>query len=191
MLTERQWVEALAPRIEEALQELSGTASHIRVEAHKKLYYAHEVFEYRPGESRPCVSDYQTDLLVFDDLGKQRWTPRVVIECKLGHITTHDALTYSSKASTHKQVHPYLRYGILIGWYGENSVPGRLFRHGAFFDFMVTWSESKPGDDQWATFVEMLKDEVRASRKIQKMLLESRSRSREKYAMVHRPLKLK
>jgi len=190
MLDEKQWVMDLAPRIENALQGTSTKQKQVRVAAHKKLYYAHEVFEYGPGQNRPCVSDYQTDLLVFDDLGKDRWTPRVVIECKLGQVTTHDTLTYSAKASTHKQVHPYLRYGILIGRYGENSVPGRLFRHGAFFDFMVTWAESRPRDDLWAAFVEMLEDEVRSSRKIQEMLLKSRSWSREKHAMVHRPLRL-
>ena len=191
MLDEKHWVETLAPQIETALQDASTKRAQVRVAAHKKLYYAHEVFEYSPGESHPCVSGYQTDLLVFDDLGKRRWTPRVVIECKLGQVTTHDALTYSTKAAAHKQVHPYLRYGILIGGYGENVVPGRLFRHGAYFDFMVAWAKSKPDETQWTAFTEMLKDEVGASRKIQEMLLESRSRSREKHAMVHRPLRLK
>ncbi len=43
-----------------------------------------------------------------------------------GSITTHDVITYSHKAATHRQVHPYLRYGIL--WVEENNIlPGRLF----------------------------------------------------------------
>ena len=52
------------------------------------------------------VSRYETDLLVYDALDQDAWIPRVVIECKLEGVTTHDAITYSRKASTHKQVHP-------------------------------------------------------------------------------------
>ncbi len=44
-----------------------------------------------------------------------RWKPRVVVEAKLGKVTTNDAITYSQKASTHRAVHPYLRYGIMLG----------------------------------------------------------------------------
>ena len=47
----------------------------------------------------------------------------------MGGVTTHDALTYSTKAATHKHVHPYLRYGFLAG--GIQTIPGRLIKHGA------------------------------------------------------------
>jgi hypothetical protein len=51
---------------------------------------------------------YQTDLLISERLDDgEDWTPRVVVEFKLGSVTTHDALTYSAKAATHKNVHPY------------------------------------------------------------------------------------
>ncbi|GAI54911.1 unnamed protein product, partial [marine sediment metagenome] len=57
------------------------------------------------------------------------------IEGKINSVTTHGAITYSQKASTHKNVHPYLRYGILLGNRKHYPLPGRLFRHGAYFDF--------------------------------------------------------
>jgi len=56
---------------------------------------------------------HETDLLVVENLDEVKWTPRVVIEAKgNGAINTHDAITYSHKAATHRQVHPYLRYGL-------------------------------------------------------------------------------
>jgi hypothetical protein len=40
---------------------------------------------------------------------------RVIVEGKTKGATTHDALTYSDNAATHTRVHPYLRYGMLVG----------------------------------------------------------------------------
>ncbi len=42
-------------------------------------------------------------------------------------LTTHDVLTYSTKARRHKQIYPYLRYGLLVST--ETSVPRRFFIH--------------------------------------------------------------
>ena len=57
-------------------------------------------------------SAYQTDLCIFEKKSEDVSIPRVVMEFKT-RITTHDALTYSAKATKHKQVYPYLRYGIV------------------------------------------------------------------------------
>jgi hypothetical protein len=73
-------------------------------------------------------------------------SPRVV-ECKQG-VTTHDALTSSTKAATHKQVHPYLRYGCRLGGY-ETALPDRLIRHMAHFDFMLFWESQQPSKREW------------------------------------------
>ena len=87
---------------------------------------------------------YETDILVGEHITDQIWKPRIIIEAKIGRITTHDAITYSRKALTHKNVHPYLRYGILIGNRSHHPLPGRLFRHGENFDFMQSWISYKP-----------------------------------------------
>lgn len=81
----------------------------------------------------------QTDLSIVEHIDAERWTPRVVVEAKLGSVTTHDAITYSEKAATHRSVHPYLRYGIMLGEREHHPLPGRLYRHGAQFDFMVSF----------------------------------------------------
>ena len=110
------------------------------------------MFAYRNvAPVEPILSVYQTDILIVEELPGDRSLPRVVIEVKLS-VTTHDALTYSAKAATHKQGHPYLRYGILIA--KLRSVPRRLIWHGSNFDFMATWrAEERPrktfkGSDQ-------------------------------------------
>ena len=50
-------------------------------------------------------------------------------------ITTHDVLTYSTKARKHKQVYPYLRYGLVIG--SVERIPRRFFTHNEGLDFCV------------------------------------------------------
>jgi hypothetical protein len=104
-------------------------------------------------------------------------------------VTTHDALTYSTKAATHKHVHPYLRYGVLIGDFGT-SLPGRLIRHGAYFDFMAAWGSEKPTASEWAEIVDVLRDEITASRTLHALLSDSRSKTRKKFRLLHRPLRL-
>ncbi|HLR05732.1 MAG TPA: hypothetical protein VK117_07960, partial [Pyrinomonadaceae bacterium] len=81
------------------------------------------------------ASAFQTDLCVFEDKSAEVSIPRVVIEFKT-HINTHDVLTYSTKASKHKQIYPYLRYGIVAS--GETIVPGRVFTHNEGLDFFAS-----------------------------------------------------
>jgi len=113
----------------------------------------------------------------------------VVVEFKMGGVNTHDPLTYSAKAATHKHVHPYLRYGFLAG--GIRGIPGRLIKHGAYFDFMASWVSLKPTPDEWSGLIEVLKEEVVASRTIQEILTTTRSASKKRYDILHRPLKLR
>ena len=144
-----------------------------------------------PDKEGTSVSRYETDLLVYDALDQDVWIPRVVIECKLEGVTTHDAITYSRKASTHKQVHPYLRYGILIGSWGKGQFPARLFRHGEHFDFMAIWAGVEPTDAEWQDFTAVLSDEIKSSRKIHEILTSNRSPVKTRYTPVHRPLRFR
>ncbi len=77
-------------------------------------------------------SAFQTDLCVFRRHQDGTLTPKVAIEFKMG-VTTHDVITYSSKALRHKQVYPYLRYGMLAT--EEKTVPGRFLLHNQGLDF--------------------------------------------------------
>jgi hypothetical protein len=110
-------------------------------------------------------SAFQTDLCVFEELVDETLIPRVVMEFKTS-ITTHDVLTYSAKASKHKQVYPYLRYGIVAS--GENSVPGRLFTHNQSLDFCagVKGLRGKPLESFLA---DLLRMEIEASKRLEKI----------------------
>src|SRR4051812_41605171 len=155
---EKQWVESLqaglVPRL--VLEDSEGAAVKVCIGC--RLAYAHEILRYsRENVATSRSAGYQTDLLIYDEYSDSSWIPRVVVECKLGGVTTHDALTYSTKAATHKHVHPYLRYGILIGAYGGRVLPGRLIRHGAYFDFMAVVEGADLTDRDWAELSEVLR----------------------------------
>jgi hypothetical protein len=190
-MTEREWVDSLCPKLLSAMAPRSDKDRTIVVETGRRLIYALELADYN-GNGQPNNPDYkgyQTDLLIADKGPDGAWTPRVVIECKKSRVTTHDALTYSTKAATHKQVHPYLRYGILVGDL-HGPVPSRLVRHGTHFDFMVVFASMKPTPTEWRNFRDMLLLEIDASRQMQHLLAD-RSRKKRTYRVVHRPLVLK
>jgi len=75
---------------------------------------------------------FQTDLCIFEKISDDLRIPRVVLEFKT-KATTHDLLTYSAKASKHKQIYGYLRYGMILS--DENSIPSRFFYHNEALDF--------------------------------------------------------
>jgi hypothetical protein len=186
-MNEVQWMDSVCGRVNQALERQYPTGQ-IKASTRKRLPYRFEISSYnkqdKPNPALP--TSYQTDLLIFETNPDESWTPRVVIEGKLGSVTTHDALTYSAKAATHIQVHPYLRYGILIGTLA--SVPLRLFRHGAHFDLMVAWTADQPTLDEQHSFEKLMIEEVQASQLLQKFV--ESGRSSEKFRVVRRKLSL-
>jgi hypothetical protein len=81
-----------------------------------------------------------------------------------GRITTHDVLTYSAKARKHKQVYPYLRYGIIVS--EETFVPGRVFTHNEALDFCAAIADYK-GARLTEILAALLKAEVECSRRLE------------------------
>jgi hypothetical protein len=106
------------------------------------------------------ASAFQTDLCIFEERSLDVFIPRVVIEFKT-RITTHDVLTYSAKAIKHKQIYPYLRYGILAS--GEKTVPGRVFTHNEGLDFFASVAGLE-GSRLKAFLASLLNSEVASSR---------------------------
>ncbi len=136
-MTEKEWValivEFLRPRLTLGCKAKVG----------HRLPYSLEIVRYSDEAPVTQPIAYQTDILITEGDGSG-WIPRIVIEAKIGNVTTHDAITYSQKAANHKAVHPYLRYGIILGAWEDlrpawPSVPARrtfrlhvrLHRHGA------------------------------------------------------------
>ena len=180
-MKETEWAKLVAER-------LNSELSSVCVETGKKLIYANEIVEYGEREASYNEMAYETDILVYEEDSKRSWKPRIVIETKVGSVTTHDAITYSQKSATHKYIHPYLRYGIFLGHRGHYPLPGRLFRHGAHFDFMISWQDYEPGDYEWNALTNILKKEITASRQLEEMLFNSRSKNRKRYFVLHKPL---
>jgi hypothetical protein len=144
-------------------------------------------------DTKPKVRNsllYETDLLISEQITGTEWTPRLIIEAKINSVTTHDAITYSQKAQSHKAVHPYLRYGIIIGNRKHYPLPGRLFRHGSHFDFMLSWVAFEPTESDLDRLLHLITVEVEASQKLEEAILDSRNTNREKYTCLHRPLLL-
>jgi len=189
-LNEKAWAKSLAERLGRDLSSYGKNDSTIAVTDGKKLPYKCEIYEYSGDDKTvPNASNYETDLLISDKWSSGRWIPLIVVECKLA-ITTHDALTYSAKAATHKHVHPYLRYGILVGGQQKQALPGRLIKHGANFDFMLAWKGQDANDGEWRHFCELLRQEMDASRILLELVKTNRIPSRARFHSLHRRLVL-
>ena len=110
-------------------------------------------------------SAFQTDLCVFEQIDAETKIPRVVLEFKPS-LTTHDVLIYSAKARKHKQIYPYLRYGLVIG--SEAKVPGKFFTHNEALDFCVAASSYK-ANRLHEIIARLLKSEIQSSRQLEKV----------------------
>jgi len=197
MSKEKEWVEILRADIEKVMKQ-----QNVSVWTGVRLTYQINVASYAgkdAGKDSGKAQDpsteprrgYQTDMLLAEQINNNSgdWVPRVVVEFKLASsaktgINTHDVLAYSAKAATHKSLHPYLRYGIIVGRY-PGEIPKRLIWHGHQFDFMMTLAAGdKLTTGERDTLCELLKDEVRASREMSRLL----SCSKHNIRLVHRKL---
>ncbi len=170
MAAETDWVKTLRPCIEADLQD-----AKLSVETSFKLAYSLTVKAHKAQPAGTLLADieefdsraYETDMLIAETTSA-RWTPRVVVEFKFDGITTHDVLTYSAKAATHKRIYPHLRYGLVIG--KSKSLLPKLLWHGHDFDFMLMLpSDATEGSDR-AQLCDLLKEEVEASRTLSRLL---------------------
>lgn len=185
-MNEKEWVKSIIPSIETEIQKKK---KQLFVRDGIDLPYAYEVTSYSDqGPEQPRSTVFETDILIGEYRDNGTWIPRVVIEVKLGGVTTHDAITYSQKAMAHKNVHPYLRYGILIG--NIKNIPGRLVRHGQNFDFMQTWDTMMPTTSQIIAFTKILIIEVKTSVAMENLIFHSRIREVEKPSLIHRMTKI-
>lgn len=165
---------------------------NIYIDTLKKIPYAYEIKAFTDDWD---IDEYEqtlfeTDMVVYEKNG-DKIIPRVIIESKLESVTTHDAITYSHKASYHKNVIPFVRYGIMCGNREHYPLPGRLFRHGTNFDFLFSFVGYEPSDEEKEVFVEMIKKEIQYSRQLEEILSNSRSKNRKRYFMLQKEFHLK
>jgi len=136
-----------AKRLQEELKEKLKKDKDYIVERGGNLLYKvtiDENVQFKPDNPEyPKRSSFafQTDLLIAKKVikdNKEVYLPLVVIETKYksrknNPPTTHEVLSYSTKAQMHKNIYPYLRYGLVIG--GATKIPKRFFIHNLGFDF--------------------------------------------------------
>ncbi len=188
-MTENDWTDFISNKLKDFLKKRKLCAKTLQ-----KIPYSFEIDGYtedwKPDIDKESIMPFETDLVIYEE-NDGRIIPRVIIEAKLGKVTTHDAITYSYKAEKHKAITPYLRYGIMIGGRDKYPLPGRLFRHGTNFDFMFSFAGTDPDRKEWKAFTEMLEKEVEYSRLMEEMFRENRSKSRKRYFMLQKQLVLK
>lgn len=187
IMTENEWTEKVCKKLRLFLKPQKLYADTLQ-----RIPYSQEIIGYTDAWDPEYMEPtrFETDLVIYEKKD-ETIIPRVIIEAKLTKISTHDAITYSYKAEKHKFITPYLRYGIMIGNRKHYALPGRLFRHGTNFDFMIAFSGTRLTEDEWITFTEMLLKEIEYSRNIEKMLHESRKTDRNHYFMLQKQLILK
>jgi len=131
-MSETEFRQELKEKLEEKLGNNYG------IKQNKNLIYkviVNKNLQYEPNDPRtPTRGDYafQTDLLIEK---KESSLPLVVIEIKYEGFSTHDVLTYSTKALKHKEIYPYIRYGLVVG--KKDKIDSKFFTHNVGFDFAV------------------------------------------------------
>ncbi len=187
-MKENDWTKSIC----ELLQK-QDLGDNIHIDVLKKIPYAFEISsfndEWEIDKDSFSETSFETDMVVYEKLNN-KIIPRVIIEAKVGTVTTHDAITYSHKAMYHKNVIPYVRYGIMLGARETYPLPGRLFRHGTNFDFLFSFVDYLPADKEIRAFVEMVKKEITYSRQFEEILSNSRSRNRKRYYMLQKEFHL-
>ncbi len=187
-MKENDWIKSICDLLND--QDFS---EEIHIDTLKKIPYAFEISHFNEEWELDADSfdktAFETDLVVYEK-ADGKIIPRVIVEAKVGTVTTHDAITYSHKAMYHKNVIPFVRYGIMLGARETYPLPGRLFRHGTNFDFLFSFVGYEPTENEKNQFVAMLKREIEYSRQIEEILSNSRSRNRKRYYMLQKEFHL-
>ena len=187
-ITENEWTKSICDLLTQ--QDLGRD---IYIDVLKKIPYAFEISSFNEdwevGDEDFDKTSFETDMVVYEKTNG-KIIPRVIIESKIGTVTTHDAITYSHKAMYHKNVIPFVRYGIMLGDRKTYPLPGRLFRHGTNFDFLFSFIDYIPSEKETLIFVDMIKREITYSRQFEEILSNSRSRNRKRYFMLQKEFHL-
>jgi len=184
-MRENEWTNSILE-----LLQVANLGANIYFSTLNKVPYAQEILSYDLDfkKDREHTSAFETDLLIYEK--EESIKPRIIIESKINNVSTHDAITYSYKAQSHKNVTPYVRYGIMLGNRKHYPLPGRLFRHGTNFDFMISFKDFILSDDERTAFIELIKKEISYSQKMEEMIYESRYKNRKHYFILQKELKL-
>lgn len=189
--SEAEWMGSLVSLLSEHLSTVFPEGeSAMRVESGVNLAAGYQILDYAEKSARHSVLFHKADLLVREEGTGGRWTPRVAMECKYGELNSKEALAYNARAEQFKSVHPYLRYGLLIGGYDGLSLPVRVLKNGANFDFIIAWEGAEPRGLTRDRLGAIVVAEIDASRVLSTLLLKEGGAVMGPVRMIHRPLTL-
>lgn len=106
---------------------------------------------------------FETDILISKK-EKDALIPLVVLELKYKGLNSHDIITYSSKAVRHKEIYPYLRYGLVAA--ARNKIDRKFFTHNIGIDFALVFR----GKESEKILIEMVKKQISVSEKMRRIL---------------------
>lgn len=165
-------VESIVEKLKSEINDKNGNKLKGRVVEKENLYYYIPVsfkdnkynleIDLDHGPKRGNYA-FQTDFCFYDENN----VPRVVIEFKL-NLSTHDVLTYSAKAKKHKNVYPFLRYGMCS--IQLDKIPGRFFLHNEDIDFAFALDikkDNKIDDEILTRIVSIIKNEYESSKELE------------------------
>ena len=157
-MSEKDFVKLLQAKLEKGLKECSVVVG-------ESLFYkiiVDENGEFHPSnpkEPKRGNLAFQTDLLI-----KEGNLPLIVVEAKVGEVQTHDVLTYSTKAVRHKEIYPYLRYGLVV--WGRDYIPNKFFTHNVGFDFALAINDEK----KLLRFIELINTQIKSAESLLEIL---------------------
>jgi hypothetical protein len=160
-------------------KKLKSVLPHYKIEEGRNLLYkmivdySGKVLPEPPKVKEPKRGDFafQTDILIGKEIDDYL-LPLVVIETKWKGFSTHDVITYSYKALKHKEIFPYLRYGLVIG--GWERIQRRYFIHNAGFDFALAIKDVNSEEE-----IKVLRKIIKEQLKVANKLLEIIEREKE------------
>jgi len=117
---------------------------------------------------------FQTDIALISSIQENKeeenFLPLVIIEVKGSEsITTHDILNYSFKARRHKNIYPWLRYGMVWSSLEKKCAPKKLYMNNESLDFAFNFNGDV--DNNFQNFYEnILRKQIIISSKLHEIL---------------------
>jgi len=167
-LNEKSWTKQICNILNE---EFTNKKMNLHAETLKKLPYEKTLYSFNQNWKANYSKEinYETDLFIYE-IKNNLIIPRIVIEAKFKNITTHDAITYNFKAKEHKNIIPFLRYGIMIGNNKEKTLSWKIFNHGENFDFMYSFKKQSPDSSERKEFLEIIYNEIKYSKEYETII---------------------
>jgi hypothetical protein len=183
-----RWVRTLVPGIDQSLGMAYPMGEPLVVECGKRLATGYAVTDYGEKMMRHQVQFQKADLLIGERVAEDRWSPRVIVEARLGEPNSRDLMGIAGQAEMFRRTNPAVRVGLFVGQFDDPMLPSRLVKHTSSLDFVCAWPGLEPSADQWRRLGELLHLEVEASRNLEGLATKRGPRQTGVVRLIHRAL---